>query len=88
MTSREEMESKLKFLGFLILLNNLKPESQPTIEILKNANIKCVMATGDSPLTAISVGKSCSLINDEVPVFLGDFISLDGINKIVWTNVD
>jgi len=33
------------------------------------------MATGDNGLTAIAVGKECGIINNEVPVFLGDVIT-------------
>lgn len=36
------------------------------------------MATGDNVLTAISVGRECSIIDNEIEVFLGD-IKHDGI---------
>lgn len=54
---RENIECDLKFLGFVLLNNELKPETIPTIKSLHNARIKTVMATGDNPLTSISVAR-------------------------------
>jgi cation-transporting P-type ATPase 13A2 len=54
---RENVECELKFLGFVLLNNELKPETIPTINTLHNARIKTVMATGDNPLTSISVAR-------------------------------
>ncbi|QQP40430.1 Cation-transporting ATPase, partial [Caligus rogercresseyi] len=59
---RESVESELKFLGFLVMRNNLKEESKPVIEVLSEADIRCVMVTGDNILTAISVARECGLI--------------------------
>jgi cation-transporting ATPase 13A2 len=50
----------------------LKPATTGVIEILNNANVRTVMATGDNVLTAISVGRECSIIDPETEVFLGD----------------
>lgn len=44
---RESVESDLTFLGFLVMKNVLKPESAPVIRLLRNANIRPVMVTGD-----------------------------------------
>ncbi|KAL5475532.1 hypothetical protein EMCRGX_G025359 [Ephydatia muelleri] len=43
--------------------NTLKPETTPVIKILKNANIRTVMITGDNVLTAVSVARTCEIIN-------------------------
>ncbi|CAB4059167.1 ATP13A2 [Lepeophtheirus salmonis] len=59
---REYVESELKFLGFLVMRNNLKSESKPVIDLLTEADIRCVMVTGDNILTAISVARECGLI--------------------------
>ncbi|KAI6073846.1 putative cation-transporting ATPase 13A2 [Aix galericulata] len=45
---RDSAESSLTFLGFLVMKNVLKPESEPVIRLLRNANIRPVMVTGDS----------------------------------------
>lgn len=42
------------------------------------------MATGDNVLTAISVGRECTIIDSEVEVFLGDLKTKDGVDSIVW----
>lgn len=43
---REDLESNLQFLGFIILENKLKPQTKDAIKTLKNANMKVVMITG------------------------------------------
>ena len=60
--TREKAESRLIFLGLLIVQNKLKEETKPTLNILEKAGLKMVMATGDNILTAISVSKECELI--------------------------
>lgn len=71
---RQEAESDLRFLGLLIFINKLKPETTQAIKDLRDANIKTIMATGDHGLTAISVAKECKIINADVPVYFGDLV--------------
>ena len=66
---REEVENNLSFLGFLIMQNTLKTETTPVIHELKNADIRCVMVTGDNLLTAISVARDCKMVNAVDHVF-------------------
>lgn len=54
---REEIESQLTFLGFLIMENRLKPESEEVLKDLIKCEVKCTMATGDNILTAVSVAR-------------------------------
>lgn len=44
---RHEVEKNLTFLGFIIMQNKLKQVSTAVISELKQANIRCVMVTGD-----------------------------------------
>ncbi|NWJ12226.1 AT132 ATPase, partial [Crypturellus undulatus] len=60
--TRESVESGLTFLGFLVMKNVLKPETAPTIHLLRSANIRPVMVTGDNMLTAVNVAKSCRMV--------------------------
>uniref|UniRef100_H3B7S7 Polyamine-transporting ATPase 13A2 n=1 Tax=Latimeria chalumnae TaxID=7897 RepID=H3B7S7_LATCH len=60
--NRESVESKMTFLGFLVMKNILKPETAPVIELLRNANIRVVMVTGDNMLTAVNVAKNCGMV--------------------------
>ncbi|NXG42908.1 AT132 ATPase, partial [Psilopogon haemacephalus] len=45
---RDSVEMNLTFLGFLVMKNVLKPESAPVIHLLRKANIRPVMVTGDT----------------------------------------
>ncbi|XP_075629131.1 polyamine-transporting ATPase 13A2 isoform X1 [Balearica regulorum gibbericeps] len=59
---RDSVESGLTFLGFLVMKNVLKPESAPVIRLLRNANVRPVMVTGDNMLTAVNVARSCRMV--------------------------
>ncbi|XP_027486855.1 cation-transporting ATPase 13A2 isoform X3 [Corapipo altera] len=59
---RDSVESSLSFLGFLVMKNVLKPESAPVIQLLRNANIRPVMVTGDNMLTALNVARGCRMV--------------------------
>ncbi|XP_018423030.1 PREDICTED: probable cation-transporting ATPase 13A4 [Nanorana parkeri] len=59
---REEVESDLVFLGFLVMENTLKPETKPVLQELMAANIRTVMITGDNLQTACTIGKSSGMI--------------------------
>ncbi|KAG8581500.1 hypothetical protein GDO81_007691, partial [Engystomops pustulosus] len=59
---REEVESDLVFLGFLIMENKLKPETKPVLQELMEAKIRTIMITGDNLQTACTVGKASGMI--------------------------
>lgn len=46
-TPRHEIEKDLNFKGLLVLENRLKPETTGIVQILKGANLKVVMITGN-----------------------------------------
>lgn len=60
--TREEVETNLEFLGFIIFENKVKDATSKTLQILREANIRTIMCTGDNVLTAISVGRESHLI--------------------------
>ena len=64
------MECKLSFLGLLIFENQLKPETTPVMKILKDANIRPVMVTGDNMLTALSVARDSDMIGKQDKIIL------------------
>jgi cation-transporting P-type ATPase 13A2 len=68
--SREYIESKMSFLGFLIFENKIKKQSPKAICQLSLANIKTAMVTGDNILTAICVSRSCGIVRPNERVFL------------------
>lgn len=71
--SREEVESNLTFLGLLVMENRLKPETTDVIGVLKKAEIRTVMITGDNMLTALSVARDCGIV--------------DKSHKVIFVNV-
>lgn len=73
-TPLSSLESNLTYLGLLILENPLKKDSSDTIRTLQLSEIKCIISTGDSHLTGISVAKSCGIINPRVPLYTGEMI--------------
>ncbi|KAG0036369.1 hypothetical protein BGZ82_004307 [Podila clonocystis] len=88
---REQIESELTFLGFIVFENKLKPTTASVITTLSNAHIRQVMCTGDNVLTAISVSKECGLINSARDVYAPRFLSGDcksESSRLVWENVN
>ncbi|KAL1642529.1 hypothetical protein SLS61_009619 [Didymella pomorum] len=88
---REEAESNLEFIGFIVFENKLKDSTAPVIEELERANIRKVMCTGDNILTAISVARECALINKTAHCFVPHFAEGDSRNplsKLSWESVD
>ncbi|NXQ79817.1 AT132 ATPase, partial [Nyctibius grandis] len=69
---RDSAESSLTFLGFLVMKNVLKPESAPVIHLLRNANIRPVMVTGDNMLTAVNMAKSCRMVEPKERVIFAN----------------
>lgn len=64
--SRDNVESKLHFAGFLIFHCPLKPDAISTIRDLNDSSHRCVMITGDNPLTAAHVAKEVEIVDREV----------------------
>jgi cation-transporting ATPase 13A3/4/5 len=75
---RDEIESDLEFLGFIIFENSLKPGTKKTIEELNNAKIRSLMCTGDNILTGISVARECNMINKDAKVKILKFVNGTG----------
>lgn len=70
-TERGEVETDMRFLGFLMMKNLVKPQSADVISTLRRAQLRCIMVTGDNILTAVNVAKSCSMVaSDEQVIFV------------------
>lgn len=70
---RQEAESDLIFLGFIVFENKLKPSTPGVLAQLREARIRRVMCTGDNILTAISVARESELVSREGYVFVPHF---------------
>ncbi|KAJ2778929.1 hypothetical protein GGI15_004030 [Coemansia interrupta] len=71
---RDGVEADLFFLGFLVFENKLKPTSAPVIQELRAAHIRQIMCTGDNVLTAISVGRECTMIPEDMRVYVARLV--------------
>lgn len=89
--SRQEAESSLDFVGFIIFENKLKESTTAVIDELNEASIRNVMCTGDNILTAISVARECNLIDRSNHCFVPHFDEGDAMDpkaRLSWQSVD
>ncbi|KAL4502210.1 hypothetical protein ABPG72_000445 [Tetrahymena utriculariae] len=70
--SREELEQNLRFLGFLILENQLKEDTPEAIQSLKEGQIECKIISGDNPLTTLQTGIECQIVDGNKKVYFID----------------
>uniref|UniRef100_A0A0K8SC29 Endoplasmic reticulum transmembrane helix translocase n=1 Tax=Lygus hesperus TaxID=30085 RepID=A0A0K8SC29_LYGHE len=68
--TREEIESKLKFVGFIIISCPLKPDSKAVIKEIIAASHVVMMITGDNPLTACHVAKELRFIKKSKSILI------------------
>lgn len=71
---REDAESGLHFVGFIVFENKLKPTTAAVLAEIREADIGTVMVTGDNILTAISVSRKCGLMDKTAHCFVPRFI--------------
>ncbi|ODQ78269.1 hypothetical protein BABINDRAFT_162923 [Babjeviella inositovora NRRL Y-12698] len=85
---RDDAESQLDFLGFIVFENKLKASTKGTLAELRQAQLRTVMCTGDNILTAISVGRECGLVPPDVKVFVPSWVQSENRTNLVWEDVD
>jgi cation-transporting ATPase 13A3/4/5 len=78
---REKCENNLIFLGLLIVQNKLKEKTKPSLELLRSAGMRMLMATGDNILTAISVSREAKLIPSDSKIMTCEITKE---NKLIW----
>ncbi|KAL9130394.1 MAG: hypothetical protein Q9217_001402 [Psora testacea] len=84
---REEVEADLTFAGFLVLQCPLKDDAMKAVRMLNESSHRCVMITGDNPLTAVHVARQVEIIDRDVLIL--DAPENDGSGgKLVWRSVD
>lgn len=85
--NREDVECDLIFAGFLVFHCPLKSDAVETVKMLNESSHRCIMITGDNPLTAVHVAKEVEIVNREV-LILDLPEEHHGEHELVWRNVD
>lgn len=63
---QSEIESGLMLVGSTAIEDRLQEEVKSTIEAFKETGIKVWVLTGDKVETAINIGYSCGLLNNDM----------------------
>mmetsp|Transcript_41346 Transcript_41346/g.62992 ORF Transcript_41346/g.62992 Transcript_41346/m.62992 type:complete len:154 (-) Transcript_41346:1632-2093(-) len=68
----EELEWDFEMVGSTAIEDKLQDEAAEVIEHIKEAGIKLWVLTGDKIETAINIGFSCKLLDEEMEIFIID----------------
>ena len=75
----EEMERDLELVGSTAIEDKLQEEAADVISFIKEAGVKFWVLTGDKVETAINIGYSCEVLDDEMEIFIIDAKNTKGI---------
>lgn len=64
------IEKDFKLVGSTAIEDMLQDDVADTISFIKDAGVKLWVLTGDKIETAINIGYSCELLDDEMEIFL------------------
>ncbi|KAF7313779.1 Cation-transporting ATPase [Mycena chlorophos] len=85
--SRDEVESNLNFAGFLVFHCPLKSDAVETLKMLADSSHRCIMITGDNPLTAVHVAREVEIMDrDALILDLKENPSHEG--DLIWRDVN
>eukprot|EP00930_Biecheleria_cincta_P038547 TRINITY_DN26478_c0_g1_i1.p1 TRINITY_DN26478_c0_g1~~TRINITY_DN26478_c0_g1_i1.p1 ORF type:complete len:1488 (+),score=365.22 TRINITY_DN26478_c0_g1_i1:27-4466(+) len=79
--SREEVECELSFAGFIAFECLSRFDSALVVGALRESDHKVAMLTGDSPLTALHIAKTCNITDGALP---GLLLSTSSEGKPEW----
>ncbi|KAK0440984.1 endoplasmic reticulum Ca-transporting P-type ATPase [Armillaria borealis] len=84
---REQVESNLTFAGFLVFHCPLKSDAVEVLKMLADSSHRCVMITGDNPLTAVHVARDVEIVDREALIL---DLKEDATHEadLVWRTVD
>jgi cation-transporting ATPase 13A1 len=84
---RADVEKKLKFVGFLVFHCPLKADAVESLKMLADSSHRCVMITGDNPLTAVHVAREVEIVDRDVLILdLAENPKHD--RDLTWRTVD
>ncbi|KIM43627.1 hypothetical protein M413DRAFT_25955 [Hebeloma cylindrosporum] len=84
---RTDVESKLRFAGFLVFHCPLKADAVESLKMLADSSHRCVMITGDNPLTAVHVAREVEIVDREA-LILDLAENPQHEEDLVWRTVD
>mmetsp|Transcript_8533 Transcript_8533/g.20258 ORF Transcript_8533/g.20258 Transcript_8533/m.20258 type:complete len:758 (+) Transcript_8533:1-2274(+) len=67
---REEAERDLRFAGFIAFECLVRKDSGLVVGALQESDHKVIMVTGDSPLTALHIARTCGISHPQLPGLL------------------
>ncbi|KAG6878464.1 hypothetical protein C0993_006304 [Termitomyces sp. T159_Od127] len=84
---RETAESNLTFAGFLVFHCPLKADAVEALKMLADSSHRCIMITGDNPLTAVHVARQVEIVDREALILdLRENPAHDA--DLVWRTID
>lgn len=69
-------ETELIFIGFVGMIDPIRPEAKTAIETFRHAGVKTVMITGDHRNTALAIARQLTIATKESDCISGEEISL------------
>ncbi|KAI8357368.1 cation transporting ATPase [Choanephora cucurbitarum] len=84
--TRESVESDLVFAGFIVFTCPLKEDAIEALKELNESSHRCIMITGDNPLTACAVAREVAIVERDVLIVDRDESRKD--NKVVFHSID
>eukprot|EP00929_Paragymnodinium_shiwhaense_P063107 TRINITY_DN31547_c1_g1_i1.p1 TRINITY_DN31547_c1_g1~~TRINITY_DN31547_c1_g1_i1.p1 ORF type:complete len:1007 (+),score=309.22 TRINITY_DN31547_c1_g1_i1:2185-5205(+) len=78
---REEVESKLGFVGFIAFSCRIRGDSGLVITALKESAHRVALITGDSPLTALHVARQTGICKPDLPALV---LQVDDDGEVSW----
>ncbi|KAG2230466.1 hypothetical protein INT48_003014 [Thamnidium elegans] len=84
--TRESVESKLTFAGFIVFTCPLKDDAIEALKELNESSHRCIMITGDNPLTACAVAREVAIVERDVLIVDRDESKKD--NNVVFHSID
>ncbi|KAG8189488.1 hypothetical protein JTE90_018140 [Oedothorax gibbosus] len=86
--TREDIEKKLTFAGFVIISCPLKADSKAVIKEIQAASHRVIMITGDAPLTACHVARELNFTSHSKTLILSQSSSTKLESDWTWTAID